>query len=79
MQAAPNAMGITELGRAINDPRVRARPVGVVEITTTQRPLFGDFVAPPVVPKVRIVQRASNDPRGLVQQEQHYAEAAGQS
>ncbi len=79
VQEAPKTTGITDMGRAINDPRVSARPVGVVEITTTQRPLFGDFVAPPVVPAGRIVQRASNDPRGSVQQEQHYAEAAAQS
>ncbi|MBP6724915.1 MAG: ribonuclease E [Halioglobus sp.] len=79
VQAAPKALGVTEKGRAINDPRVQARPVGPVEITTARRPLFGDFVAPPVVPKERIVQRASNDPRGPVLQEQHYAEASGQS
>ncbi len=79
VQAAPKAIGITATGRAINDPRVQARPVGPVEITTARRPLFGDFVAPPVVPKERIVQRAGNDPRGPVLQEQHYAEASGQS
>ncbi len=75
----PKAAGINDQGRAINDPRVEARPVGVVEITTAHRPLFGDFVAPPVVPSDRIVPRASNDPRGPAMQEQHYAEAAGQS
>ena len=79
VQATPKTGGMTATGRAINDPRVRARPVGPVEITTARRPLFGDFVAPPVVPKERIVQRASNDPRGPVLQEQHYAEASGQS
>jgi ribonuclease E len=79
VQAAPKTTGITATGRAINDPRVQARPVGLVEITTARRPLFGDFVAPPVVPKERIVQRAGNDPRGPVLQEQHYAEASGQS
>ncbi len=79
VQAAPKTTGITATGRAINDPRVQARPVGLVEITTARRPLFGDFVAPPVVPKERVVQRAGNDPRGPVLQEQHYAEASGQS
>jgi ribonuclease E len=79
VQAAPKTSGITATGRAINDPRIQARPVGLVEITTARRPLFGDFVAPPVVPKERIVQRAGNDPRGPVLQEQHYAEASGQS
>ena len=77
--AAPQPIGINEQGRAINDPRVEARPVGVVEITTAHPPLFGDFVAPPVVPSGRIVQRASNDPRGPAVQEQHYDEASGQS
>jgi ribonuclease E len=79
LQELPKAAGLNEQGRAINDPRVEARPVGVVEITTAHHPLFSDVVAPPVVPSGRIVPRASNDPRGPAMQEQHYAEAAGQS
>ena len=71
--------GLNEQGRAINDPRVEARPVGVVEIVTAHPALFSDTVAPPVAPSDKVVQRASNDPRGPAQQEQSYAEAAGQS
>ena len=51
-------------GRAVNDPRVEARPVGVVEIVTTHPVLFSDVVAPPVAPSEHSRQRASNDPRG---------------
>ncbi len=71
--------GLNEQGRALNDPRVEARPVGVVEIITSHPALFSDFVAPPVAPSDRIVHRASNDPRGPAPLEHSYAEAAGQS
>ncbi|MEM8564147.1 MAG: ribonuclease E [Pseudomonadota bacterium] len=60
--AAP--VGITAQGRAVNDPRVEARPVGVVSIETAYPALFSDTVAPPVAPSSKIVPRASNDPRG---------------
>ncbi len=56
--------GITASGRATNDPRVEARPVGVVEIVTSHRTLFSENAAPPVTPIDRNVPRASNDPRG---------------
>jgi ribonuclease E len=68
--------GITADGRACNDPRIEARPVGVVEITTTHPTLFGDSVAPPVAPSGHIAARASNDPRGPLP-EDAMAEAAG--
>ncbi len=71
--------GLDEKGRAYNDPRVESRPVGVVEIITAHPPLFGDVVAPPVAPSEKVVQRASNDPRGPAAQEQQFAEASGQS
>ena len=71
--------GLNEKGQAINDPRVEALPVGVVEIVTAHPVLFSDVVAPPVAPSDKVVQRAGNDPRGSAQQEQSYAEAAGQS
>ncbi len=56
--------GITANGRAINDPRVDARPVGVVECITSHRALFSETVQPPAQSSGRIVPRASNDPRG---------------
>ena len=57
-------VGITAQGRAVNDPRVEAKPVGVIQIETAYPALFGDVVAPPVAPSSKIVPRASNDPRG---------------
>jgi len=74
----PSTDGITANGRACNDPRVDARPVGVVEITTSYRTLFSENVAPPATPGDRIVPRASNDPRGT-KPEAVMAHAAGQS
>jgi len=56
--------GITADGRACNDPRVDARPVGELEIATTHPSLFGTAVAPPAQPSGRTVPRSSNDPRG---------------
>ena len=67
--------GITADGRACNDPRVEARPVGVVEITTTHPDLFSGSVAPAIVPSGRTTPRASNDPRGA--RPEALAEAAG--
>ena len=73
---APGA-GLTADGRAVNDPRVEPRPVGVVEIVTSHPPLFSDHVAPAVVPSGRLAPRASNDPRGPGAPEAPMAEAAG--
>jgi len=70
--------GITAGGRAINDPRVDARPVGVVEIITSYKPLFSENAAPPVTPIVSNVPRASNDPRGP-RSEGQMSRAAGQA
>ncbi len=63
VDAAP-ASGLTEAGRAVNDPRVESRPVGVVEIVTREFTLFNDTVAAPVAPNGKQVARAANDPRG---------------
>lgn len=70
--------GITPEGRAYNDPRVRARPVGTVEIATSHTPLFGTTLAPPVQPSGKVEPRASNDPRGP-RGETDLAQASGQS
>lgn len=64
MKEAPSTKGMRLDGRACNDPRVDARPVVAVEITTSHRPLFSENMAPPAKPIDRIVPRASNDPRG---------------
>jgi ribonuclease E len=70
--------GITANGRAINDPRVEARPVGVVECTTSHRTLFSEVTMPPAQSSNRVMPRASNDPRGPAPQV-IAAQAAGQS
>ncbi|MAT91034.1 MAG: ribonuclease E [Halioglobus sp.] len=62
--APASTAGLTEDGRATNDPRVAARPVTDVEIATAHPALFSERVAPPVQPSGKIAPRASNDPRG---------------
>lgn len=63
-QKVISTAGITANGRAYNDPRVNAHPVGVVECTTSHRTLFSETVHPPAPSSDRSVPRASNDPRG---------------
>lgn len=63
-QKVISTAGITANGRACNDPRVDARPVGTVEVTTSRRTLFSETVYPPAPSSNRNVPRASNDPRG---------------
>ncbi|CAA0119612.1 Ribonuclease E [Halioglobus japonicus] len=70
--------GITATGRAVNDPRVEARPVGAVECSTSHKALFSEVVQPPAKASDRVVPRASNDPRGP-RTEQVPAQAAAQS
>jgi len=70
--------GLTEEGRATNDPRVAAKTVEVVEITTTHRELFSDNVAAPAQSGGKAAPRAENDPRGPLTPTP-LAEAAGQS
>jgi len=62
--AAYNQNGITDSGRAVNDPRVSARPVTTVEVHTAHHALFPEQAAPPVSIISRDIPRASNDPRG---------------
>lgn len=56
--------GITDGGRAVNDPRVTPCPVAAVDITTAHPVLFTGVEAPAVAPSTRDVPRAANDPRG---------------
>ncbi|WP_116364170.1 ribonuclease E [Parahaliea mediterranea] len=81
--AAPVTSGLTDGGRAVNDPREAPQPVADVEIRTGHPVLFSDVVAPAVVPSGRIAPRASNDPRGPLagaasNDTATYAEAASQ-
>ncbi|MFK7976363.1 MAG: Rne/Rng family ribonuclease [Halioglobus sp.] len=55
--------GLTEGGRATNDPRVAAKPVTALEISTEHPVLFTDAVAAPAVSSGVERPRASNDPR----------------
>ncbi len=58
--------GVTADGRACNDPRIEARAVAEVEITTSHPVLFGTSVAEPVSPSGITPPRATNDPRGKI-------------
>jgi ribonuclease E len=56
--------GLDSSGRAVNDPRVAAKPILTVEVHTTLSTLFSGHEAPPVSIVARNIPRASNDPRG---------------
>ena len=56
--------GLTDSGRAVNDPRVEPKPIGDVNVATLRQALFLEQEAPPVSIISRDIPRASNDPRG---------------
>ncbi len=56
--------GITDSGRAVNDPRIAPKPIVETQIVTEQAQLFARPEAPPVTVVQQDVPRASNDPRG---------------
>ena len=56
--------GVTEAGRAVNDPRVAPKPVTETAVSTELGELFATPEAPPVTIVQQDVPRASNDPRG---------------
>jgi ribonuclease E len=56
--------GITEDGRAINDPRVDAKPVTEINVETAKRALFNAEAFPDAVQIANSPERAANDPRG---------------
>ncbi len=62
--ATDDRSGLTDQGRAINDPRVAAKPVTEISVRTEQRPLFPVEQAPALTMVPSDVPRASNDPRG---------------
>ncbi len=62
--AEPDRSGLDENGRAVNDPRIAAKPVIDVNVHTERRQLFSAQEAPPVSIMSQDVPRASNDPRG---------------
>lgn len=56
--------GVTDTGRAVNDPRIAPKPIMETPIVTEQAQLFALPEAPPVSIIQQDVPRASNDPRG---------------
>ena len=56
--------GVTEDGRAINDPRVDAKPVTEITVETATRTLFYAKAFPDAVQITNNPARAANDPRG---------------
>jgi ribonuclease E len=56
--------GITESGRAWNDPRIESKPVAAVDIETAYPEFFRGDIAPPVIQSRPQPARAINDPRG---------------
>jgi len=58
--------GITADGRAINDPRVDARPIGDVAVKTAIGRVFGAEAFPDAPHFASKAPRAANDPRGPI-------------
>ena len=56
--------GVTAEGRAINDPRVDARPVGKIKVQTALGSVFGAEAFPDAPHFASAAPRAANDPRG---------------
>ena len=63
-QDVHSTAGVTEAGRALNDPRVAPKPVTETAVSTELGELFATPEAPPVKVVQQDVSRASNDPRG---------------
>ena len=61
---AVDRSGVTEDGRAINDPRVDAKPITEIRVQTAKRALFSSDAFPDAVKIANNPERAANDPRG---------------
>ena len=61
---AADLSGITEDGRAINDPRVDAKPITEIRVETAKRALFSSEAFPDAMKIANNPERAANDPRG---------------
>ena len=61
---AVDLTGITEDGRAINDPRVDAKPITEIRVETAKRALFSSEAFPDAMKIANNPERAANDPRG---------------
>ena len=56
--------GMTDSGRAVNDPRISPKPITQTQIVTEQAQLFALPEGPPVSIIRQDIPRAGNDPRG---------------
>ncbi len=56
--------GVTDAGRAVNDPRISPKPITDTQTVTEQAHLFSMPAAAPVSVIPQDIPRASNDPRG---------------
>jgi ribonuclease E len=63
-QHSDSTAGVTEAGRAVNDPRIAPKPATDTSVSTELGELFATPQAPPVTVVQQDVSRASNDPRG---------------
>ena len=63
-QHSDSTAGVTDAGRAVNDPRIAPKPVTDTSVSTELGELFATPEAPPVTVVQQDVPRASNDPRG---------------
>jgi ribonuclease E len=63
-QHSDSTAGVTDAGRALNDPRIAPKPVTDTSVSTELGELFATPEAPPVTVVQQEVSRASNDPRG---------------
>ena len=63
-QDIQSSAGLTEAGRAVNDPRIAPKPVTETSVSTELGELFATPEAPPVTVAQQDLARASNDPRG---------------
>ena len=59
-----NTTGITADGRAVNDPRVDARPIGEITVQTAVSSVFDTEAFPDAPHYASDAPRATNDPRG---------------
>ena len=63
-QHSDSTAGVTDAGRALNDPRIAPKPVTDTSVSTELGELFATPEAPPVTVVRQEVSRSSNDPRG---------------
>jgi ribonuclease E len=63
-QHSDSTAGVTEAGRAVNDPRIAPKPVTDTSVRTELGELFATPEAQPVTVVQQDVSRPSNDPRG---------------